>query len=103
MGVEQLFRKIQVTASFLPDDMKRDDVEAEEEAKERAAKELKHARQQKSATGTTAKSTKDDEVDDEEDGIPDWDEVFESVVGEEVATLGEQPAQDDDDDSEDVQ
>jgi nuclear GTP-binding protein len=88
IGVEQLFRKIQVSTSFLPEDMTREDVEKEEEEKERIAKELKQQREDKEAERRRAEI--EAEADEDED-MPDWDEIYEHVVGEEVAELGDVP------------
>ncbi|OZJ03718.1 hypothetical protein BZG36_03312 [Bifiguratus adelaidae] len=60
IGVDQIFRKINVSASFLPDDLKTDDAEIQKELRPDKA--------------TDDKATQDEG--------PDWDEVFESVVGE---------------------
>ncbi|RKP07398.1 NUC091 domain-containing protein [Thamnocephalis sphaerospora] len=109
MGVEQLFRKIQVATAFLPDDMKRDDVEKEEAEKERIAKEMKQAKASNKSAEAVARRKAEVAPDDDDEDMPDWDEVYESVVGEEVATLGGVPAasasaeddEDEDDDEDD--
>ncbi|KAI8821630.1 NUC091 domain-containing protein [Fimicolochytrium jonesii] len=96
--VQQLFSKIPVTAKFLPDDMKRKQPEtAEDEAAEEA-----------SANGDETVVADDEDVDKEATAeVTDWDEVFESVVGEEAPFVEkeaevEDAAQADDDDQEDI-
>ncbi|ORX82084.1 NGP1NT-domain-containing protein [Basidiobolus meristosporus CBS 931.73] len=84
IGVEQIFRKIQVVADFLPDDLRREDEEMQEE--EQAQESLEKSEGDAPAETEEAENAED---------VPDWDEVFESVVGEETAEMSE-------DDSEEV-
>ncbi|KAK9762158.1 GTPase required for pre-60S ribosomal subunit nuclear export and maturation [Basidiobolus ranarum] len=75
IGVEQIFRKIQVAADFLPDDLRR---EGEEEPEEDEEPDMMEKSEVEGAEPT-----------EDAEEIPDWDEVFESVVGEEVSEMGQ--------------
>ncbi|RKP14583.1 NUC091 domain-containing protein [Piptocephalis cylindrospora] len=97
MGVEQHFSKIPVATQFFPDDLS---VE-EREASIRQAREampgnevqdeiLTDDEEEKMSKPKTKAKTKAKNPAPATE-TPDWDEVFESVVGEEVNELGEVP------------
>ncbi|OZJ03442.1 hypothetical protein BZG36_03192 [Bifiguratus adelaidae] len=75
IGVDQIFRKINVSASYLPDDLKTDDAEIQKELRSDETSE-------DNATDASTKTATR-----QEDEGPDWDEVFESVVGEDGGRL----------------
>ncbi|KAI9303271.1 NUC091 domain-containing protein [Cunninghamella echinulata] len=77
VGVDQIFGKIAVSADFMKEDL--------ENNAELIAKEKEMAKQKKEQEEEKKKSTKNDDDNNksEMDNVTDWDEVFESVVGEE--------------------
>ncbi|KAI8393672.1 NUC091 domain-containing protein [Radiomyces spectabilis] len=81
IGVEQLFGKIAVTADFLEDDLANN---AELLAEEREKVASMKKKQKETATG--ASDSKTSKVSKTEK-VTDWDEIFESVVGEEGPTV----------------
>jgi nuclear GTP-binding protein len=80
IGVEQIFSKIPVLTKFLPDDLAFDKELADEERKCAAVKDAEKAE----AGERKVKEKKSGAVADD---VPDWDEVFGSVVGE-VTSVG---------------
>ncbi|KAF7730549.1 GTPase required for pre-60S ribosomal subunit nuclear export and maturation [Apophysomyces ossiformis] len=74
VGVEQLFGNINVTSDFLEDDLA-NNAELISAEREKVTKQKEEAAQ--------AEKEKQPEKSSKEDDVTDWDEVFESVVGEE--------------------
>lgn len=77
VGVDQIFGKIAVSADFMKEDL--------ENNAELIAKEKEMAKQKKEQEEEKKKFTKNDDDNNksEMNDVTDWDEVFESVVGEE--------------------
>lgn len=103
--VKQLFSKIPVAQSYLPEDLALN-VELRKEEKEMMAKEAAAAAAAAASGAKESKKRKRGQVEEEEEEEEvDWDDVFENVEGEEVSALeGEEEEEDDDeeDDDEDV-
>ena len=74
-GIEQIFSKIRVEAEFMEDDLKR---AADEEATDEVLLQGEHDLLEKDSTAQ-----------DVEEDVPDWDQVFESVVGDTVEGIPE--------------
>lgn len=87
IGVEQMFAKINVTSEFLEDDLANNaQLVAEERARAKARKAQEAAAKLNSTGTNSIKVTKRKEAAKAavaEPEVTDWDEVFESVVGEE--------------------
>jgi nuclear GTP-binding protein len=81
-GVEQMFAKINVTSDYLEDDLANNAQLVAEERARAKAKKAEEAASRAYAEGTTEKTKKTKPVVTESE-VTDWDEVFESVVGEE--------------------
>lgn len=69
-GVEQIFKNISVSASFMEDDLKKE--EEEEKSEQQAETTTENAAKETESKSAAAA-----------DEPTDWDEIFESVVGEE--------------------
>lgn len=81
-GVEQMFAKINVTSDYLEDDLANNAQLVAEERARAKAKKAEEAASRAYAEGSTEKTKKAKPVVAESE-VTDWDEVFESVVGEE--------------------
>ena len=81
-GVEQMFAKINVTSDYLEDDLANNAQLVAEERARAKAKKAEEAASRAYAEGSTEKTKKTKPVVAESE-VTDWDEVFESVVGEE--------------------
>ncbi|RUS28079.1 nucleolar GTP-binding protein 2 [Jimgerdemannia flammicorona] len=84
IGVEQIFRKIAVSTSFLADDLEKDEeLMREEKEKEVVAKAEEAAEGGEEASGKKTKKGKAKASGKAKvEAVQDWDELFESVVGE---------------------
>ncbi|KAK4516227.1 RNA-binding component of cleavage and polyadenylation factor [Mucor velutinosus] len=82
-GVEQMFAKINVTSDYLEDDLANNAQLVAEERARAKAKKAEEAAARAYAEGTAEKPKKSKPAAAAESEITDWDEVFESVVGEE--------------------
>ncbi|RCH90262.1 GTPase required for pre-60S ribosomal subunit nuclear export and maturation [Rhizopus stolonifer] len=81
IGVEQMFAKINVTTEYMEDDLANNaQLIAEERAKAKAKKEEEEANAAAIEKNTSKQKKKAVAAEPE---VTDWDEVFESVVGEE--------------------
>ncbi|KAJ3284531.1 GTPase required for pre-60S ribosomal subunit nuclear export and maturation [Borealophlyctis nickersoniae] len=86
-SVQQIFSKIPVTAKFLPDDMVKEGETVDDDVAEEAAPEEDETANVEPSPESTKKSVKKDEDEDDAEGVTDWDEVFSSVVSEEVVPV----------------
>lgn len=82
-GVEQMFAKINVTSDYLEDDLANNAQLVAEERARAKAKKAEEAANRAYAEGSADKPKKSKPAAAAESEITDWDEVFESVVGEE--------------------
>ncbi|KAI9230000.1 MAG: NUC091 domain-containing protein [Piptocephalis tieghemiana] len=78
MGVEQHFSKIPLATQFFPDDLAPEEREASIHEQNTPAPKAKKSKTHHALPPSSEET-------------PDWDEVFESVVGEEVSQLGDIP------------
>ncbi|OBZ83799.1 Nucleolar GTP-binding protein 2 [Choanephora cucurbitarum] len=84
IGVEQMFAKINVTAEYMEDDLANNaQLIAEERAKAKAKKEEEEAAAAAAVAAKDKSKKKKKATPASEAEVTDWDEVFESVVGEE--------------------
>ncbi|GAN01112.1 GTPase that associates with pre-60S ribosomal subunits in the nucleolus [Mucor ambiguus] len=82
-GVEQMFAKINVTSDYLEDDLANNAQLVAEERARAKAKKAEEAAARAYAEGSADKPKKSKSAAAAESEVTDWDEVFESVVGEE--------------------